>query len=160
MKHSTRLADLLQSTLGLHRARTTCPATLIIALFKVKTVNLSQLTTTFPGTASIDSNYQRLQRFFQLARFLLAFLPDAPCTLALDRTQWMLGRIPINFLLLSASMTVSPFLFPFSSWPEGAIPIPRSVSSCPVNSLPCLVATRSTAWWPTGSSSAPRGSPG
>ena len=65
MKHSTRLADLLQSTLGLHRARTTCPATLIIALFKVKTVNLSQLTTTFPGTASIDSHYQRLQRFFQ-----------------------------------------------------------------------------------------------
>ena len=108
VKHPTMLADLLQSTLGLHRARTTCLATLILALFKVKTVNLSQLATAFPGTADIDSHYRRLQRFFQhiqlqpvrLARFVLDFLPDAPRALALDRTQWMLGRIPINFLVL------------------------------------------------------------
>ena len=37
----------------------------------------------------------------RLARFVLAFLPDAPYTLALDRTQWTPGRIPINFLALS-----------------------------------------------------------
>ena len=36
-----------------------------------------------------------------MATFVLAFLPDAPYTLALDRTQWMLGTIPINFLVLS-----------------------------------------------------------
>ena len=40
MKHSTMLADLLQSTFALHRARITCLATIVIALFKVKTVNL------------------------------------------------------------------------------------------------------------------------
>ena len=109
MKHSTMLADLLQSTFGLHRARTTCLAALIIALFKVKTVNLTQLATAFPGPANIDSHYRRLQRFFQhvqlqparLAKCVLAFLPDAPYTLALDRTQWMLGTMPINFLVLS-----------------------------------------------------------
>ena len=38
MKHSTRLADLLQSTFDLHRARLTCLAALVIALFRVKTV--------------------------------------------------------------------------------------------------------------------------
>ena len=109
MKHSTRLADLLQSTFDLHRARLTCLAALVIALFRVKTVNLAQLATAFPGTAEIDSHYRRLQRFFQylhlqparVATFVLAFLPDAPYTLALDRTQWMLGRVPINFLVLS-----------------------------------------------------------
>jgi hypothetical protein len=37
-----------------------------------------------------------------MAPFVLAFLPDAPYTLALDRTQWMLARVPINFLVLSA----------------------------------------------------------
>ena len=45
MKHSTRLADLLQSTFGLHRARVTCLAALVIALFRVRTVNLAQLAT-------------------------------------------------------------------------------------------------------------------
>ena len=34
MKHSTMLADLLQSTFALHRARITCLATIVIALFK------------------------------------------------------------------------------------------------------------------------------
>ena len=110
MKHSTKLAGLLQSTFGLHPARGTCLAALIIALFRVKTVNLAQLATAFPGTAEIDSHYRRLQRFFQylqlqparVATFVLAFLPDAPYTLALDRTQWMLGTMPVNFLVLSS----------------------------------------------------------
>ena len=109
MKHSTKLADLLQSAFGLHRARATCLGALVTALFRVKTVNLAQLATAFPGTAETDSHYRRLQRFFQylqlqparVATFVLAFLPDAPYTLALDRTQWMLGRVPINFLVLS-----------------------------------------------------------
>ena len=107
--HSTKLADLLQSIFALHRARLTCLAAVVIALFKAKTVNLAQLATAFPGTAQIDSHYRRLQRFFKdihlqpagLATFVLACLPDAPYTLALDRTQWMFGRVPINFLVLS-----------------------------------------------------------
>ena len=45
VKHSTRLADLLQSTFGLHRARITCLAALVIALFRVRAVNLAQLAT-------------------------------------------------------------------------------------------------------------------
>ena len=34
MNHSTRLADLFQSTAGLQRARVTCLVALVIALFK------------------------------------------------------------------------------------------------------------------------------
>ena len=109
MKHSTKLADLLQLAFTMNRARRACLASLVIALFKVKTVNLAQLATVFPGDAEVDSHYRRLQRFFQhiqlqpahMARFVLAFLPDAPYTLALDRAQWMLGTMPINFLVLS-----------------------------------------------------------
>ena len=109
MNHSTKLTDLLQPTFALNRARLACLAALVIALFKVKTVNLAQLATAFPGPADIDSHYLSLQRFFKhvqfqparMAPFVLAFLPDAPYTLALDRTQWMLGKIPINCLVLS-----------------------------------------------------------
>ena len=108
VKHSTMLADLLQSTFALHRARLTCLAAIVIALFKVKIVNLAQPGTAFPGAAEIGSHGRRLKCFFKhvqfqparMAEFILAFLPDAPYTLALDRTQWMLGRTPINFLVL------------------------------------------------------------
>jgi hypothetical protein len=44
------LADFLQSVSALHRVRLTCLAAIVIALFKVKTVNLAQLTTAFPDT--------------------------------------------------------------------------------------------------------------
>ena len=134
LKHSTKLADLLQSIFALHRARLTCLAAVVIALFKAKTVNLAQLATAFPGTAEIDSHYRRLQRFFKdihlqpagIATFVLACLPDAPYTLALDRTQWMLGRVPIILRLRSgssscpSSTTAPPFLFSFVFWPNGA----------------------------------------
>ena len=56
MKHATRLADLLQSVLALHRPRVASLAALIIALFKAKTANLAQFATAFPGTADIDSH--------------------------------------------------------------------------------------------------------
>ena len=109
MNHSAMLTDLLQLTFGLHCARIACLTALVIALFKVKTVNLVQLATAFPGPAEIDSHYRRLQRFFKhvqlqparMAKFVLSFLPDTPYTLALDRTQWMIGRMPINILVLS-----------------------------------------------------------
>ena len=58
MNQSTRLADLLQSTSGLYRARVTCLAALVIALFKVRTVNLAQLAAAFPVPVDIDSHYR------------------------------------------------------------------------------------------------------
>src|SRR5688572_7066356 len=50
---------------------------------KVKTVNLTELATAFPGRAQSDSHYRRLQRFFQhieikpalIAQLVVSFLP-------------------------------------------------------------------------------------
>jgi hypothetical protein len=92
-----------------HRSRIKCLSYIITGLFKVKTVNLTEIATTFPGRAEIESNYRRLQRFFQhvefhssfIAEFVVTFLPYTTYTLALDRTNWMLGCFPINFLVLS-----------------------------------------------------------
>jgi hypothetical protein len=93
----------------LNLARAKCLSALILALFKVKTVNLTELATACPGRAQSDSHYRRLQRFFQhvklqpalIAQVVVAFLPYTTYTLALDRTNWMLGCLPINFLVLS-----------------------------------------------------------
>lgn len=110
MDHPTMLTEVLKLHFAdWHLARIKCFAYLIAGVFKVKTVNLTQIATTFPGGAEIDSHYRRLQRFFQqvefdstlIAQLVMSFLPYTTYTLALDRTTWMLGCFPINFLVLS-----------------------------------------------------------
>src|SRR5262249_44296251 len=101
--------DLLQLYFGWHLARITCLSYLIVALFKVKTVNLAELATAFPGHAEIESHYRRMQRFFAqvemkpalIAQLVVSFLPYTTYTLSLDRTNWMLGGFSMNFLVLS-----------------------------------------------------------
>ena len=110
MDHPTMLTEVLKLHFAdWHLARIKCLAYLIAGVFKVKTVNLTQIATTFPGRAEIDSHYRCLQRFFQqvefdstlMAQWVISFLPYTTYTLALDRTTWMWGCFPINFLVLS-----------------------------------------------------------
>ena len=103
------LVDLLKLHFGWHLARIKCLAYILVALFKVKTVNLTEIATAFPGTAEIESHYKRIQRFFKqvdikpsvIATFVVAFLPYETYTLSIDRTNWMFGCFNINFLVLS-----------------------------------------------------------
>lgn len=109
MDHTTMLVDLLKLHFGWHLARIKCLAYILVALFKVKTVNLTEIATAFPGTAEIESHYKRIQRFFKqvdikpsmIATFVVAFLPYDTYTLSIDRTNWMFGCFNINFLVLS-----------------------------------------------------------
>jgi hypothetical protein len=110
MTQTTILTDILKLHLAnWHLSRVKCLAYIITGLFKVKTVNLTEIATTFPGRAELESNYRRLQRFFQhvefdaslIAQLVVSFLPYTTFTLALDRTNWMLGCFNINFLVLS-----------------------------------------------------------
>jgi hypothetical protein len=81
----------------------------LIALFRVKTVNLTQLATGFVGQAQTDSNYKRLQRFFrnfelnyyEIAKVIVGIvsIPE-PWVLSLDRTQWQFGQTTFNILTL------------------------------------------------------------
>jgi hypothetical protein len=66
MDHPTMLTEILKlHCADWHLARIKCLASLILGVFKVKTVHLTEIATTFPGRAEIESNYRRLQRFFQ-----------------------------------------------------------------------------------------------
>ena len=59
------LRNALRAHLNWHGARVTFLALFLVALYRVKTVNLAQIATAFPGTAKVESNYKRLQRFFR-----------------------------------------------------------------------------------------------
>jgi len=103
------LTDVLKLNFGWHLARVKCLSCLIIALFKVKTVNFQELATAFPGSAEVDSHYRRIQRFFKevgiqpalMAQLVVSFLPYDQYVLSMDRTNWRLGCFSINFLVLS-----------------------------------------------------------
>ncbi len=104
------LRAALAGHLPWHGARLNFLAQFLLALFKVRSVNLAELATGFGGKAQIASNYKRLQRFFRafeidydvLARLLIHLFPvgEGSWYLTLDRTNWKFGKTEINFLVL------------------------------------------------------------
>lgn len=86
------------------------PGRIRLALYAVQTVNLSILANAFSGSAQVESNYKRLQRFLrqfelpyaELAEFVVKMLGlSGPDTLALDRMNWKVGAVDLNILMLS-----------------------------------------------------------
>jgi hypothetical protein len=107
--HLRSIEQTLLENLPWNKARIKFVARFLSALYAVQTVNLSFLATAFSGRAQEESNYKRLQRFLrefelpyaELARFVVKLLGVAgPYTLALDRTNWKVGRVDVNLLLL------------------------------------------------------------
>ena len=104
------IEQTLLENLPWNKARIKFVTRFLLALYAVQTVNLAILATAFSGHAKEESNYKRLQRFLrefelpyaQLAAFVVKLLGGAgPYTLALDRTNWKVGVIDINILMLS-----------------------------------------------------------
>lgn len=105
------LKTALSEHLSWHGARLGFLAHFLLALIKVRSVNLAELATAFGGRAKTESHYKRLQRFFRgfdldfdgLARLLVRLMPvgEGPWYLTLDRTNWQFGKADINFLVLA-----------------------------------------------------------
>jgi hypothetical protein len=104
------LEQTLSDNLPWNKARIKFVARFLLALFSQRTVNLARPGTAFSGAASETANYKRLQRFLhhfevpyaQVARFVIKLLGESgPYTLSLDRTNWKIGSLDINILLLS-----------------------------------------------------------
>ncbi len=97
MNQVNLLRQTLKPLLGWHGARLSFLALFLIALLRVKTVNLAELATGFRGHAKTESNYKRLQRFFRhfdldyqaLAKIIIALMDiPQPWILSTDRTEW------------------------------------------------------------------------
>ena len=144
------LTHVLKLHFGWHLARVKCLSCLIIALFKVKTVNFVELATAFSGTAKVDSHYRRIQPFFKevnidqatVARLVASLLPYDQLILSLDRTNWMLGCFAINFLVLSVVPQAQLFPCFWILLPKQGNSNIRSVFSSSINSLMSLAVTK------------------
>ena len=106
----TPLMTTLSPHFDLSKTRLETLAIMLIGLANGRTVNLGHLASQFPGSALHASSYRRLQRFFQhvrldgdvVARLIICLLDlKGPKLLALDRTNWKLGKTDINFLVLA-----------------------------------------------------------
>jgi hypothetical protein len=76
MNHLRPLEQALAEHLPLHLARIKFIACFLIAIIQVKTVNLDQIATAFPGKAKKASNYKRLQRFLRFLELPYALVAD------------------------------------------------------------------------------------
>lgn len=110
MNHISELRTILSDFFPWNKARLTCLIHILIALFRVRTVNLTQIAAAFEADCKEESTYRRVRRFFteftfdlsSIAPFVLKLFPlQEKCTLILDRTNWKWGKTPINILMLS-----------------------------------------------------------
>ena len=110
MNPISSLTEQFKPYLGWHKSHLDALSILIIAITKRRTVNWTELATTFPGTTETSSCYRRIQRFFKGVVFeervvaqLIAhlFAPDGSWMLSMDRTNWMFGTFKINILYLA-----------------------------------------------------------
>ena len=111
MQAVAELTSILHEVLLLNKSRINFIAEFILALIKVRTVNLVEIAQAFSGSTKLSSKYRRIQRFFQdcsicnqlLVYAVAAFFPpgDKGWLLSIDRTNWNFGRFKINIMMLS-----------------------------------------------------------
>ena len=103
------LERTLAENIPWNKARINFLAKFLIALIQVRTVNLSEISDVFAGSAKPLSHYKRIQRFlrfFEISYGVIALLVvslmgvPGPWILTLDRTNWQLGKTPLNILVL------------------------------------------------------------
>ena len=103
MEQISELMAILSGILNWNKeARLDCLCKILLALIKVRTVNLREVAVAISGSAQIDSRYKRLNRFFGhfkidilvITRWLFKlFYPDnKPVYLIIDRTNWNWGE--------------------------------------------------------------------
>ena len=92
-----------------HGARLNFLALFLIALIRVRTVDLTSLAVAFRNSAKPESSYKRLQRFFAdfdldftlIAKTIVSLMNiPQPWVISIDRTQWSFGSTCFNIFVL------------------------------------------------------------
>lgn len=100
----------LRDSIGAHLPQSKFLARFLAALLAVQHVTLHRIACAFPSSAKPESSLRRIGRFLddfrltpdRFARALAALLPvPKPWVLALDRTDWKLGKTSLNLLVLA-----------------------------------------------------------
>ena len=69
MNQISKLSKILNSSLEWNKAGADLLSFFIVALLKIRSVNLTKIAVAMPGRAKTDSKYKRLQRFFAKFEF-------------------------------------------------------------------------------------------
>ena len=110
MSELSPLMNIFKEQLGWHQARINFASNFVLALIRVRTINLTEIATAFSGRAQVPSHYRRLQRFFKdfdihftlIAQLIVSLIPfEDRWVLCLDRTNWKFGEVNINILVLA-----------------------------------------------------------
>jgi hypothetical protein len=109
MEHKP-IQHALQPHFNLDPRRLEFIARFLIALLKVRTVNLNLIATALNGHALLESNAKLAKRFLEfkldqhlIAKFALAFIGDKKIVPCMDRTTWKFGRVTINLLVVGVA---------------------------------------------------------
>jgi len=106
----TALTEILRPEIDLSKSRLETLCLMVLGMVSARSVNLSHIACERPGTVQTASTYRRLQRFFQHVRLdedwalplLIRLLGQhGSWLLALDRTNWQIGKTEVNFLVLA-----------------------------------------------------------
>ena len=110
MELSDGLRVILKGHLDWGKCRLDCFIGMLLALVRLKRMNLTQLALAFASQAAPKSRYRRLQRFFQeavfdydaIARLIMQLFDfyEKSYYLTLDRTNWKWGEKNLNILTL------------------------------------------------------------
>lgn len=157
----TDLTKILQTHLKLHAQRTTFIAAFVLAIIKVRVVQLPQIALAIPGKAKNQSKEHRCYDFltnFELdptliARMVLAFFPIElfpTLTFSMDRTDWKFGSKIINYLVIG--IVYKGLAYPIvwvnldkagtSNTDERILVIQTLLKLIPANRIQCLCADR------------------
>ncbi len=110
MDRISELKAILGKKFAWNKARLDCFCRMLLALFKVRTVNLSEIAVGFEGSALVDSRYKRVYRFFRqfewdygvLANWIVEqFTLPEKYYVTIDRTNWFWGKGKINILTVA-----------------------------------------------------------
>ena len=132
------LITILTPVLGWHRARLTFLAPFLVALIRVRTVNLTEIATVFCGTAKPASSSRRMQRFFQTCE-MPPSRPRSWCVCCRCPPNgcfaWIVppGNSASSISIFSSSPSpIKALPFPCTGPCEtnAAIPIPKNASAC------------------------------
>lgn len=96
MHQVTLLRDALRPHLTWHGARLRFLAAFLIALLRVKTINLAELATAFSGSAQTTNGSSG----FSATMPSIMLRSPKPWWLSWDRTQWQFGEHTFNILML------------------------------------------------------------
>lgn len=124
-----QVESTLKQSIGKHFPHCQLLSAFLVALMATTRANLVGLAEAMPGGAKEESNRRRLLYFLKhallpreaFARSVAALIPTAhPWVLAIDRTDWKLGKASINLLVLSVCFAGVGFPLLWMALPEGA----------------------------------------